>query len=55
MKRFLLDYITVDLLGLAKLGLAITALIATYGTPIFWFVLWLVIERNVKLIARFRR
>jgi len=44
----------IDLLGIVKFALGIVALVKTFGTPLFWVVLWLFLELNIKVTLKFR-
>lgn len=45
---------TVNLVGPFKVGIGVIALIVTYGTPLFWLALYLVVAEEIKLWVKFR-
>lgn len=44
----------VDFIAPARVAIGIVALIATYGTPLFWLVLYLILAHEIEVWAKFR-
>ena len=45
----------IDIAAIVRIPVAILALMATLHTPLFWLVLYIVLEREISIWIKFRK